>query len=86
MVQDSHRNFTERAMQQYVNKHKRKDRDPDQIAFEKQKQHCTFAPATLHSKPGPVGKEKRGADQDTALQEFLQHDSLPIPNESTPHS
>jgi len=35
LVQDSRKNFTDRTMDHYINKHKRMDRDPDQIEFEK---------------------------------------------------
>jgi hypothetical protein len=34
-------------MDHYINKHKRADKDPNQIEFEKQQKECTFKPTIL---------------------------------------
>ena len=42
MANESQKNFSDRTMDLYINKHKREDKDPMVIEFENQKDHCTF--------------------------------------------
>jgi len=35
LVEGSHKSFSDRTMDHYMNKHKRRDKDPNQIEFEK---------------------------------------------------
>lgn len=44
-------NFSDRTMKQYMSKHKRVDRDPVQIEFDKVKEECTFKPSVGPSEP-----------------------------------
>lgn len=37
-----------------MNKHKRVDKDPNQIEFEKQQKECTFRPTIASTKPAQV--------------------------------
>jgi len=55
MVEDSQRSFTDRTMDHYIKKHRREDKDPHQIEFEKQKQECTFKPSiSMPKEPSPL--------------------------------
>lgn len=38
------KSFTDRTLDSYVNRVKRHDRDPTEIAFEKERDECTFRP------------------------------------------
>lgn len=35
IAQDNQKSFTDRTMDMYINKHKRRDKDPDEIEYEK---------------------------------------------------
>lgn len=43
--------FSDRTMKQYMTKHKRVDRDPVQIEFDKNKDECTFKPTVAPDVP-----------------------------------
>lgn len=45
------KNFQERTMNQYLNKHKREDKHPDEIDYERSANECYFQPQISSSKP-----------------------------------
>ena len=49
IAHDSQKNFSERTMDLYINKHKREDKDPQLIEYENQKDQCTFQPLSNKS-------------------------------------
>lgn len=47
----SAKNFNQRTMEHYINKHKREDRSPEAIEYEKNASELTFHPKTISSRP-----------------------------------
>ena len=59
IVEETHKTFTDRTMDQYISKHQRVDKDPDEIEYEKSAEQCTFQPLTSTSRPKLPQKIKR---------------------------
>ena len=63
IAQDNQKSFTDRTMDMYISKHKRRDKDADEIEFEKSQNDCTFrpnAPSTRIKSPIPHYSSQQG--------------------------
>lgn len=63
-----------------MTKHKRVDKDPNQIEFEKQQKECTFRPTIATSKPAQVNPGSAALKTPAALargQAYLEEKELP---------
>lgn len=67
IVKETQKSFTDRTMDQYMIKHKRVDKDPDQIEFEKAQKECTFRPTIASTKPAQVNPGSTGIKTPAAL-------------------
>ena len=68
LVQGTQRNFTDRTMGQYLSKHKRQDKDPRQIEYERQQKECTFKPKTITAQPASSRVGRQGDSRSPVAQ------------------